>query len=161
MSLYNRVQKKLTEYKETEQRYWDDLKERLTLFKPKLIDYLGVEGMELCDVHDKNKYPIVLVGNKVREEVEDELVRNFEKVDGQKPSLRFFVQINLSKYNSEIYVKSEIFECLFWGKDDSYTMDICGESVGCRKVTDKTDFTNAFDFIVKKIEESVDTERFL
>lgn len=72
--------------------------------------------MELCDDHDKNKYPIVLVGNKVREEVEDELVRNFEKVDGQKPSLRFFVQINLSKYNSEIYVKSEIFECLFWGK---------------------------------------------
>lgn len=73
MSLYNRVQKKLTEYKETEQRYWDDLKARLTLFKPKLIDYLGVEGMELCDDHDKNKYPIVLVGNKVGEEVEDEL----------------------------------------------------------------------------------------
>ncbi len=161
MSLYNIVQRKLTEYKEVEQRYWDDLKERLTLFKPKLIDYLGVEGMELCDNHDKNKYPIVLVGKKVGEEVEDELARNFEKVDGQKPSLRFFVQINLSKSNSEIYVKSEIFECLFWGKDDSYTMDICGEIVGCRKVSDKTDFTNVFDLIIKKIEKSVDTERFL
>ncbi|VEI69383.1 Uncharacterised protein [Serratia fonticola] len=88
MSVYNGIQKKVTDYRAAQKQYWLDLQQRAAHFKSGLIKYLGVEGLELCDKED-NKYPVVLVGEMNDENVTDLPSTKFAKIDGEENCLHF------------------------------------------------------------------------
>lgn len=159
MSFYNNLQNKVSEYRATQEQYWIDLQLRMARFQPGLISYLGADGLELCDSKD-NKYPIVAVGELKGDFVETVPSVKFQKIDGDQNCLHFYVQVNLSKANSEIIDIERIFECYFWRKHDNYTMNIDGVNIMCVKVLDKTDFTSAYDAIYQNLEKLVDKTRY-
>lgn len=159
MSLYSDIQKKVTEYRAAQEFYWSDLTARASMFKKELISYLGADELELYDRNDK-KHPIVIVGEKDGDKVKDVPSTKFDKFDGKKNLLHFWVQINLSKYENEMLDDSMCFECFFWRSSDDYFVNISGRDIECRKITNRTDFTQVFDYIITKLNEFVDKTRY-
>lgn len=100
MSFYNNIQKKLSELRDAQEQYWADLQSRIDYFQNGLITYLGVDESVLYDSKDK-RYPIVTVGNMKGDFVEKVPGHKMERVEGEINSLLFYVQVNLSKANSE------------------------------------------------------------
>lgn len=159
MTIYSGIQKKLTEYRAQQDIYWNDLQQRINSFGADLVSYLGVEGFGLCDSRDK-KYSVVTVGEMDGNNVKQIPSFFMEKIEGEMNSLHFYVQINLSEYGSEILNCAMTFECYFRKENGNYVMNISGKDIECRSVNNKCDFTSAFDYIVKKLEEFVDKSRY-
>lgn len=159
MTIYSGIQQKLTEYREQQDVYWNDLQKRINRFGPEFVSYLGVEGFVLRDVEDA-KYPVVIVGVLEGENVKKAPVFEMKKIEDTVNSLQFYVQVNLSKSGSEILDCALTFECHFRKADVNYVMNISGKDVECPKITDKTDFTKAFAYMVVKLEEFIDKSRY-
>ncbi|WP_312318032.1 hypothetical protein [Atlantibacter hermannii] len=159
MNIYSRIQQKLTEYRAQQNRYWNDLQQRINRFGADLVSYLGVDGFVLCDGSDK-KYSIVTIGMMDGNNVKQASPSFMEKIEGEQNHLHFYVQINLSEFGSEILNCGIPFECYFRKEHGNYIINISGKDIECRNVSDKCDFTSVFDYILKKLDKSFDKSRY-
>lgn len=159
MSFYNNIQKKLSELRDAQEQYWADLQSRIDYFQNGLITYLGVDESVLYDSKD-NRYPIVTVGNMKGDFVEKVPGHKMERVEGEINSLLFYVQVNLSKANSEIIDSKKILKCLIWRRGDDYFVNVEDVEVKCRRKTSTNDFTLAYDEIYKNLENHLDKRSY-
>ncbi len=155
MSFYNNIQKKLSELRDAQEQYWADLQSRIDYFQNGLMTYLGVNGSVLYDSKDK-RHPIVIVGNMKGDSVEKLPGHKMERVEGEINSLLFYVQVNLSKANSEIIDSKKILKCFIWRRGDDYFVNVEGVEVKCIRKTSTNDFTLAYDEIYKNLENHLD-----
>ncbi|MGZ2365367.1 MULTISPECIES: hypothetical protein [Enterobacteriaceae] len=159
MSFYNNIQKKLSELSDAKKQYWEDLESRINYFQDGLITYLGVKELVLYDSKDKS-YPIVVVGTMKGDSVEKAPGYKMERVEGEINSLHFYVQVNLSKANSEILDSKKILKCFIWRRGDDYFVNVEGVEVKCIRKTSTNDFTLAYDRIYKNLENHLDKKSY-
>lgn len=83
-----------------------------------------------------------------------------ERVEGEINSLLFYVQVNLSKANSEIIDSKKILKCFIWRRGDDYFVNVEGVEVKCIRKTSTNDFTLAYDEIYKNLENHLDKRSY-
>lgn len=158
MTIYSDLQKNVTEFRDAQDQYWNDLHSKITHFHSDILIYFGVAGKTLR-FEDDTETSVIHFG-KYNDGIVETVVPFILDKNEDELALEFFVQVYMSKLGSEMVDCGLIFECSIARKDGQYLVTVSGEEIVSPVSAGKLDFTKAFDHILQKLYLHTDKSRF-
>lgn len=158
MTIYSELQQNVTEFRNAQDNYWEDLAKKISPFLGDMLVYYGVAGKTLR-FQDDRETPVIVFGQFENDKFVQAIPYNLEK-DEEELQLKFAVRVYLSKAGSEMVDTGLTFKCALGKKEGGYYVEFPNGALPCAESNGKLDFTDAYDYILQRLYQYTDRSKF-